>query len=60
MENRYQIDRALDKREYLMIGFIISHQIICCDLSSEPSHQDDSNEWSQTHNICFYAEKNYP
>ena len=32
------ITRALDKREYLMIFFLISHQTICCEPSSEPPH----------------------
>ena len=38
----YMIDRALDKREYLMINFLISHQTLCCDPSSEPSLRDGS------------------
>ena len=35
-------NRALDKREYLMIirdnFLLILHKNICCDPSSEPSH----------------------
>ena len=32
------VRRALDKREYLMIIFLILIETICCDPSSEPSH----------------------
>ena len=49
-------NRALDKREYLMIIFLFLIQIICCDPSSEPSRQDGSDEESQHHDIRFYAE----
>ena len=39
--------RALDKREYLMILFLFLIETIGCDPSSEPSHQDGSDEGSQ-------------
>ena len=43
--------RALDKREYLRIIFLI--ETICCDPSSELSRRDDFDEGSQH---MFYAE----
>ena len=36
--------RALDKRDYLMIIFLISIETIRCDPSSEPFCQDGSDE----------------
>ena len=41
------LSRALDKREYVMIIFLILIETICCDPSSEPSHADGSDEGSQ-------------
>ena len=38
--------RALDGREYLMIIFLISLEIICCEPSSERSRRDGSDEGS--------------
>ena len=49
----FSVPRALDKREYLMIIFLISHRNHMLWPSSEPSHQDGSDEF---HNIRFYAE----
>ena len=46
--------RTLDKREYLMIFFLFLIKTICCGPSSEPSHQDSSDEGSQ--HMFFYAE----
>ena len=52
--------RALDKREYLMIILLISHQYhICYDPSSKPSCQDGSDEWAQHMFLCR-IDKNYP
>ena len=52
--------RAPDKRECLMIFFLISHiETICCDPSSEPSHGDGSDKESQ-HVVLCRINKNYP
>ena len=53
---------ALDKREYLMVIFLIFLLLIktiCCDTSSEPSHRDGSDEGSQRMFLCR-INKNYP
>ena len=36
----------------LLLFFLFLIETICCDPSSEPFHQDSSDEG---HNICFYA-----
>ena len=56
---KFEIYRALDKKEYLMIneGFLI--ETLCCDPSSEPSHWDGSDEGSQHMFLCR-SSKNYP
>ena len=38
---------ALDKKEYLLVIFLFLIETICCELSSEPSHQNDSDEGSK-------------
>ena len=57
--NQSSVDRALVKREYLMIIFIFLIKTICCDPSSEPSHRDGSDEGSQHMFLCrsnkYYA-----
>ena len=37
---------------------LILQKNICCDPSSEPSRQDDSDEWSQ-HMVLMRNKKNY-
>ena len=50
--------RALDKKAYFMIIFLICHGNICCDPSSEPSCRDGSDEGSQHMFLCR-INKNY-
>ena len=54
--SHHKINRALDKREYLMIIFLILIKIICCDPSSELSLRDlttcSSDEGSQHIFLC--------
>ena len=52
-------NRALYKREYLMIFFLFLIETISCDPSSEPSRQDDSDEGWQHMFLCR-LNKNYP
>ena len=55
--------RTADKREYLVIiegqFFFFLIETICCDLSSEPSQQDSSDEDSQHMFLCR-NDKDYP
>ena len=37
---------------------LILHKNVCCDLSSEPSRRDGSDEWSQ-HMVSMRNKKNY-
>ena len=41
------LNRALAKREYLMIIFLFLIKTVCCDPSSESSRRDGSDEASQ-------------
>ena len=54
--------RALDKREYLVIirdkFLLILRKNICCDLPSEPSQKDASDEGSQ-HMVSMRNKNNY-
>ena len=39
--------------------FLFLLETICCDHSSEPSHRDGSDEWSQSMFLCRINKK-YP